>query len=175
MESHRRHLLLRLLTERRALISRPAVRFLEAVAADEELQNRMHLCRISERSQLRNTIWISTQTSCWSVLLGNDPGGGARAAASRARLALEGLDMTVPEVLQRLRSVPVWFLALDEEEAEPPAGEALRLQDTLTRLSNCNAERLRRSALLDQVDAALEAGDLHGLEGLRRLMEGIAQ
>lgn len=170
MERGHRTLLLRLLEERRSQLPRPALRFLDLVLREEQLLERMHLCRPTERSAVRNSVWISTEIGCWSVLLGNDPTGGTRAAQRRARLALEGLNLSPLEVVDCLRPLPVWFLALDSDVIEPPAGEAARLEHTRSRLAGMNAAHLRRTALLDQVDAALDARDEQGLLRLRRLL-----
>ncbi len=170
METGDRHQVIRLLTERRNALPRPALKFIDLLRRDDVLLGRMHLCRPVERSRVSHSVWISHEQGCWSVLLGNDPEGGNRSAQSRARLALEGLDLSPSEVAERLRAVPVWFLAVDPDVALPPAGEAARLERTVMRLSALSSEQVRRTALLDQIDAALEARDTEAAERLRRLL-----
>lgn len=161
-----------LLTEQRTALPRPAVKFLDALLADETVLSRMQFCRPVERHQLRNSVLIATEDSpCWGVMLGNETGAGPGAAAQRTRLALEGLELTPDEVLQRLRPVPIWFLALDPPYADPAPGEAVRLEQTVYALATMQAGHLRRLALMDQIDAALEAGDRESCERLRQLLD----
>lgn len=167
MSHQKRELLGRLLT---GYLPRPARRFLDLLLPEAEILARMYLCRPEERAAVRHSVWISTEYGCWSVLLGNDPAKGARSAQARARLALEGLDLTPGEVVERLRSVPVWFLALDEQDADIPAGEAARIERTLGGLAALRPADLRRRVLMDQLDAALDAGDRVGFDRIRRLL-----
>lgn len=154
-----RHVLLRLLEERRGSLPRPARLFLEDVVRDDELLRRMRFCRQDERGRLRNSVLISLEDGpCWAVLLGNDP-TSLNGSQARARLALEGLDLSPAQVLGRLRELPIWFLALDPAYACPPPGEAARVEETGYRLARLDAPALRRQALHDQLDAALEQND----------------
>lgn len=164
-----RLVLQRLLTERRKL-PRPAAHFLDGLLADEELLARMRFCRPEERQLLRNTVLISLEDgTCWAVMLGNDPEGPSRV---RPRLALEGLDLTPQEVLQRLRPLPIWFLALDPAYVAPEPGAAVKAEQTGYRLASLPFERLRRLALTDQLDAALEAGDHEACRRIRSQLLG---
>ena len=85
-----------LLTMRYAVIPRPARLLLSGLAEDDDLLSRMHFCQPEERPSLHNSVLVSTEeTACWAVLLGNRPDGGA---ASRAKLVLEGLELTAGEI-----------------------------------------------------------------------------
>lgn len=171
MDHRKRLLLKRLLEERRKVLPRPARQFLEGLLGDEELLSRMRFCRASERSRLRNSVLIATEDAqCWAVLLDNDPEGARGGAHARARMALEGLDLSPAQVLERLKPLPVWFLAVDPPVEQPPAGEAVQLDRTIHGLAAIAPGRLRRLALLDQIDAALDAGDREGYERLRVLL-----
>lgn len=161
-----------LLAEQRTALPRPAVQFLDALLADESVLSRMQFCRPAERHQLRNSVLIATVDSpCWGVMLGNETGAGPGAAAQRTRLALEGLELTPGDVLERLRPLPVWFLALDPPYADPTPGEAVRLEHTVYALVSMQSSHLRRLALMDQIDAALEAHDKESYERLRQLLD----
>jgi hypothetical protein len=166
-----RQVLRRLLTEQKAQLPRPAAHFLEKLLADEDLLSRMRFCRLDERHLLRNSVMISVDdTPCWGVMLGNEPDGSRTTAQARSKLALEGLDLTPDQVLERLRPLPVWFLALDEFVAAPPQGEAPKAERTRYAFSAMSADSMRRLAILDQIDAALDAGDREGYERLRKLL-----
>jgi hypothetical protein len=171
----KRHVLGRLLSERRPHLPRPARLFVEGLLQDEPLLERMRFCRWEERGQLRNSILISTEDgTCWAVLLGNDPENSRTSSMARARLALEGLDLSPAEVLDRLRQVPIWFLALDDEYSTGVGGEAAAADRTAHRLAALPFEDLRRAVLWDQMDAALEAGDLTACRRLRELLAASA-
>lgn len=173
MVDQKRLVLTRLLAERSQLLPRPARQFLEHLLRDDPLLERMSFCRCEERAGLRNSVLIATQDGhCWGVLLGNDPESGR--GPSRARLALEGLDLSPAELVEQLRTLPIWFLAVDPEYASPAAGTAAHLETTVHRLAALPAERIRRTALLDQIDAALDAGDREAYERLRALLNQLA-
>lgn len=167
-----RLVLKRLGAEQKGSLPRPAAQFLEALLGDEHLLGRMQFCRPQERHQLRNSVLIATDDSpCWGVMLGNDTGPGPGGASRRTRLALEGLELSPDEVLQRLRPLPIWFLALDPPYADPEPGAAPRAENTAYLLAAMHAAKLRRSALMDQIDAALEAHDKESYERLRALLD----
>lgn len=173
MSERKRLVLERLLAERSDSLYRPARRFLDGLLGDENLLGRMQFCRSEERPKLRNSVLISTEeTPCWSVLLGNEPGGGPGSAAARARLALEGLDLGPVQLLERLRELPVWFLALDLPDVQPAPGEALTIELTVRSLMQVPWSDLRRLALLDQIDAALDDGDLQACHRLWAKLPG---
>lgn len=161
----------RLLTERKAHLPRPAAQFLERLLRDDDLLRRMRFCRLDERHLLRNSVLISVEDSpCWGVMLGNEPDGTRTTAQARSKLALEGLDLTPDQVMERLRPLPVWFLALDNSVFAPPPGEAPAIEKVQFAFRAMSAEEMRRLALLDQIDATLEAGDREGYERLRKLL-----
>lgn len=167
----KRSVLQRLLSDRRELLPRPARQFLHGLLKDELLLDRMQFCRAGERGQLHNSVLISTEDGCcWAVLLGNDPDGGRPAASARARLALDGLDLSPGDVLARLRRTPIWFLAVDETFISPPAGEAAAIDRTVHRFMAMPAGVIRRIALWDQIDAALDNGDHVACARLRALL-----
>jgi len=173
MSERKRLVLERLLAERSDSLYRPARRFLDGLLGDEALLSRMQFCRSEERSKLRNSVLISTEeTPCWSVLLGNEPGGGPGSSAARARLALEGLDLGPIQLLERLRELPVWFLALDLPDVQPTLGEALSIEQTVRSLMTVPWSALHRIALLDQIDAALDDGDLQACHRLWAILPG---
>lgn len=165
-----RLVLLRVLEQCRKGLPRPARLFLEEVLRDDALLGRMRFCRLDERARLRNSVLISVEDGpCWAVLLGNDP-TGRDGSKARARLALEGLDLSPAQVISRLRDLPIWFLALDPGFACPPPGEAARLEETGYRLAQLNRSALRRQALLDQLDAALDARDRDAWDRIQGLL-----
>lgn len=167
----KRSVLQRLLSDRRDLLPRPARQFLQSLLNDDLLLDRMHFCRAGERGQLRNSVLITTDDGCcWAVLLGNDPEGGRSASNARARLALEGLDLSPSDVLARLRGTPIWFLAVDEAFVSPPAGEAAATDRTVHRFMAMPAGAIQRLAIWDQIDAALDAGDHATCARLRALL-----
>ncbi len=173
MVEQKRLVLTRLLEAKREVLPRPARQFLEKLLKDEALLERMGFCRSEERARLRNSVLIATEDACcWSVLLDNQPDAGRAGAQQRSRLALEGLDLSPDEVLERLRGLPIWFLAVDPVFASPPGGEAVRLENTLYRMVRMRAARLRRIALLDQIDAALDEGNRNAFKRLARLLAG---
>lgn len=172
MVDQTRLLLGNFLTERRATMTRPARKFLEGLLCDDLLLARMRFCRWDERRYLHNSVLITTEGGAvWAVMLGHDPDAG-QSARGRAALALDGLDLSPDQVLERLRQVPLWFLAIDAGYAAPPAGEAARADRTAYQLSRMPAESMRRKALLDQIDAALEAGDVAVCARLRTSLGG---
>lgn len=158
----------KLLADRYDSIPRPARLLLTAIAEDELLLARMHFCRPDERMWLRNSLLVSTEDAqCWAVLLGNTPGAAAR---QRARLVLQGLGLSPGEILGQLRTLPVWFLAIDSPFAEPVPGEAPSIERTVYQLARLSGVRLRTRALLDQIDAALDAGDMAACRRLHLLL-----
>lgn len=163
----KRSLLERFLAERSSSMPRKGAIFLELVLQSDALCT-MHFCRPRDRAKLRDSILIATTgVSVWGVLLGNDSGGGPE---RRVRLCLDLLDLTPAQVLERLQSLPVWFLCIDEaytpaEEHRPPDVEA-------TVMAPAPWHRLRRLALLDQLDAALDEGDWAIAGKLRSLLYG---
>lgn len=168
MES-RRAVLRALLTERRQVIPRPARLLLTMLLEDDDLLSRMHFCQPDERTYLRNSLLIATEeTACWAVLLGNTPGSAGHV---RARLVLEGLNLSPGEITGRLRSLPVWFLAIDAPFAAPVRGQAAATETTAYRLAGLPAAQLRRRALLDQIDAALADGNFDACRALSRLLQ----
>lgn len=167
----RRNRLSELLARRYQVIPRPAREFLTSLLEDGPLLARMHFCLAEERSRLRNSVLIATEeVSCWGVLLDNDPQGGRKTARERAKRALSGLEMTPEETLERLRQLPVWFLAVDPPFAQPPAGEAPRIEWTIYQLARLNPARIRRLTINDQLDAALQDGDYVAARHLRHLL-----
>jgi hypothetical protein len=157
-----------MLKERYDLIPRPARLLLMGIVEDEALLSRMHFCCPDERLWVRNSLLISSDDApVWALLLGNTPGGTSRA---RARLVLQGLDLTPAEILDRLRALPVWFLAIDQPYATPVPGEAAAIELTVYALARLPAERVRARAIQDQIDAALEAGDFEACARLRSLL-----
>ncbi|MDB4896934.1 MAG: hypothetical protein JWN15_3196 [Firmicutes bacterium] len=167
----KRSVLQRLLSDRRDLLPRPARQFLDGLLKDDPLVERMRFCRAQERGQLRNSVLISTEDGCcWAVLLGNDPEAGRSASHARARLALEGLDLSPGDVLEQLRRTPIWFLAVDEAFISPPAGEAAATDRTVHRFMAMPAGAIRRAVLWDQIDAALDSGDHATCARLRALL-----
>ncbi|HWI61478.1 MAG TPA: hypothetical protein VNT75_06560 [Symbiobacteriaceae bacterium] len=156
------------LSERYDQIPRPARLLLTGILEDEALLSRMQFCRSEERPQLRNSLMVSTdEAPCWAILLGNVPGAPARA---RARLVLQGLNLTPAEILGRLRTLPVWFLALDTPYAEPVPGEAPLAENTVYMLARLQSARLRTLAIMDQIDAALDESDLETVRRLHLLL-----
>lgn len=167
MDDQKRNVLGKFIESRKPLLPRPARRFLEELLKDDELLSRMHFCTPEDRRRLRNSVLICTEeVPCWAVLLGNEPD----APSSRVRLALEGLNLSARQVLERLRGLPVWFLAVDSDLVAPTPGDAPRMEQTIYRLADASVFRLRRLALLDQVDAALDAGDRKAFKRLSRLL-----
>lgn len=149
-------------------IPRPARLLLTGILEDEALLSRMQFCCQSERPQLRNSLLVSTdETPCWAILLGNQPGANARA---RARLVLQGLNLTPAEILSRLRMLPIWFLAIDTPYADPTPGEAVAAEHTVYMLARLQAARLRTLAIMDQIDAALDASELDVVRRLHGLL-----
>lgn len=168
---HVRLVLARLLAERSKALPRTARRFLEILLSDELLLGRMRFCRSEERAKLKNSVLISCgDAPCWGVMLGNAPEAGRSATADRARLAVEGLSYSIDEVLHRLRTLPVWFLAVDPEYAFPDEAESIRIENTIYRMARADARGLRRQALMDQVDAALDDGDQEAYHRLCELL-----
>lgn len=164
----RRAALKRLLSERYDLIPRPARLLLTGIVEDERLLAQMRFCCHDERPWLRNSLMISTEDApCWAVLLGNTPGGAAKL---RAKLVLQGLELSPGEILDRLRTLPIWFLAIDTPYATPVPGEATSVERTVYLLRQLSRSHLRQLAILDQIDAALDAGDLETCRRLRQLM-----
>lgn len=169
----KRSVLRRFVEERRHLIPRPARQFLEGLLRDSDLLSRMIFCRAEERKDLHNSVLVSTlETACWAVMLGNDPERGG--AQARSRLALEGLNMSPAEVLERLRQEPVWFLALEPSEIDQRSGEAVRVQRTILGLAGAETRGLRRLALLDQIDAALDEGNREAYARLQHLLKQVS-
>lgn len=170
MIDQKRLIVEQLLFEQRLALPRPARQFLDGLLVDPSVLSRMAFCRVEERSHLRNSVLISAEDGgTWAVMLGNDPTGGRAAAVERSRLALEGLDLTHAEVLERLAICPIWFLAVDQPYATPPAGRAMALEKGAHQLAGLGS--LRRRALLDQIDAALDDGDRGAFERLQRLLD----
>ena len=173
LAEQKRLVLRRFLEERRHLILRPAKQFLEGLLCDAELLGRMRFCLADERRELRNSVLVSTaDVACWAVLLDNDPERGG--AQARGRLALEGLDLSPADVLARLRSEPVWFLALEPAAGAPKPGEAVRIQRTVLGLAGAASRDLRRLALLDQIDAALDEGNREAYSRLQQLLRQVS-
>jgi hypothetical protein len=172
MIDQKRLIVEQLLFEQRLALPRPARQFLDGLLVDPSLLARMAFCRGEERSHLRNSVLISAEDGgTWAVMLGNDPSGGRPAALERSRLALEGLGLTHAEVLERLASCPIWFLAVDQPYADPPPGKAMALERGAHQLAGLPIDRMRRRALLDQIDAALDDGDRAAFERLHRLLD----
>lgn len=164
----RRTAVKRLLKERYDLIPRPARLLLMGIVEEEALLARMRFCCPDERPWLRNSLLVSADDApVWALLLGNTPGAPSR---HRARLVLQGLDLSPAEILDRLRALPIWFLAIDPPYATPVPGEAPSVERTVYLLTQLPAERMRVKALQDQIDAALEAGDFEACQRLRLLL-----
>jgi hypothetical protein len=164
----RRTAVKRLLKERYILIPRPARLLLMGIVEEEALLARMRFCRPDERPSLRNTLLVSAdEAPVWALMLGNTPGAPSR---QRAQLVLQGLDLSPAEILDRLRVLPIWFLAIDLPYADPVPGEAHSVERTVYALSQLPADRIRAKAVKDQIDAALEAGDFEACERLRQLL-----
>lgn len=166
-----RLVLTRLLAERRNLLPRAVVRFLDGLLSDEAALDAMAFCRMDERLQVRNSVLIATEGPVtWSVLLDHEPGSKA---ATRPRQAGDGSDLSPEGLLERLRALPVWFLAVDAAFALPEPGAAARTERTLYGLAALQGRRMRRLALIDQIDAALEDGDRDAYDRLRELLEQV--
>jgi hypothetical protein len=166
-----RLVLTRLLAERRNLLPRPAARFLDGLLQDEALLASMEFCRRDERHQLRNSVLVATEEDgAWAALLGHDP--DAR-TGPRPRTAQETPAPGAEEVLDRLQGLPVWFLAVDPAYLLPEPGAAARTERTRYGLAACHGPRLRRLALIDQIDAALDEGDRDAYQRLRVLLEQV--
>ncbi|HYF94854.1 MAG TPA: hypothetical protein VD969_21785 [Symbiobacteriaceae bacterium] len=164
----RRAALQRLLADQSSRIPRPARHLLNGIVADDALLSRMHFCCPDERPLLRNSLLISTdEVPCWAILLGNVPGSAAR---TRAKLVLQGLNLAPAEILERLRTLPVWFIAVDPPYAAPAPGIAAALERTVYQLARLSPFRLRTRAILDQIDAALDEGDLQTCRRLHGLL-----
>jgi|GEM_PF-5973877 len=156
----RRRLVRQILEERSPCLLRPASQFLTSILADDALLGSMCLCHPRERSSLRNSVLIAAgETACWAPMLGNDPDGGRRGAEQRARLVLDGLDLSPGDLLERLRSLPIWFLAIEDWPELPETGQARLSEWTVYQMARLPSAHLRRMALMDQIDAALDARD----------------
>jgi len=164
----RRTAVKRLLKERYDLIPRPARLLLMGIVEEEALLTRMRFCCPDERPWLRNSLLVSADDApVWALLLGNTPGAPSR---QRARLVLQGLDLLPSEILDRLRVLPVWFLAIDPPYATPVPGEAPAVERTVYLLSRLPTEEMRNRALLDQIDAGLGAGEFDTCQRWRSLL-----
>jgi hypothetical protein len=156
----------RFLQERRQLMPRRGILFLELLLGSGPL-GTMHFCTEYERARLRDSVLVMTEVvSVWAVMLGNEPDR----AEARARLSLEQLDLTPPAVIDRLRDLPVWFLCIDEPYRPRRPRRAADVERAA--LSLPNAPALRRTALLDQLDAALDERDWTRVSALRSLLFG---
>ncbi|MFZ5816707.1 MAG: hypothetical protein ACOY93_15660 [Bacillota bacterium] len=153
-------------------LPRAAARLVMAVLADTELLERMRFCNPTDRRHLRDSILVSAEDGgCYSVILGSEGPQGERGRGNRTRLALEGLNLPLFDLLERLRTLPVWFLAVDEAVHQVEPGEAIRLQETIYRLASLSGTALRRLALQDQLDAALDAEDYGACARIREVMD----
>jgi hypothetical protein len=131
-----------------------ALCFLERLLAEPAALQVCRLCAAGEWGEIQSLIQIETNLSTWQARVGGAP------------VSLE------PEALvTRLMAEPVWFLCVTGAPLQPLEGDPL-LTDRAARLfATLESGRIRRIALLDQIDAALDDGDRERYDRLQRLLQ----
>jgi hypothetical protein len=131
-----------------------ALLFLERLLGEPAALQVGRLCATGEWGEIQSLIQIDTNRSTWQARVGGAP------------VALE------PEALvTRLMAEPVWFLCVSGARIEPLEADPI-LTDRAARLfASLESGRIRRIALLDQIDAALDDGDRETYDRLQRLLQ----
>jgi hypothetical protein len=146
----------RLLAEHEALLPPEAISFFELLLAEPAVLQVGRFCSSGEWDGVQNLIQIRLRgRPAWQARVGGRPLGAADPAT----------------LLGQLRGEAVWFLSVDGGKLEPLEAEPLLTERALRTLAGLQAERVRRIALLDQIDAALDAGDRDSYLRLQRLLQ----
>lgn len=145
----------RLLAAAERRLPTEALLFFEGVLADPDVLQTGRLCGPGTWPELATLIQIDAERSSWQ----------ARVGGSLVALAPEAL-------IDLLRREPIWFLSVSGAPIEPTELDPLLAERAARLLETLQSERVRRIALLDQIDAALDAGDRESYERLQcRLQE----
>lgn len=134
-----------------------AMTFLERLLSEPAALQVGRLCAAGEWRELPTLIQIDTDRIRWQVRVGGAP------------VSLE------PEVLvSRLMLEPIWFLAVRGTPMEPLEEDPLLVDRAARLCASLESGRLRRIALLDQIDAALDSRDRETYERLQRLLQELS-
>lgn len=144
----------RLLAAAERRLPSEAILFFEGVLADPAVLQTGRLCGPGPWPDLPTLIQVDAESSTWQ----------ARVGGSLVALAPE-------ELLELLRREPIWFLAVAGAPFEPLEPDPLLADRAARLLDSLQSERVRRIALLDQIDAALDAGDRESYERLQRQLQ----
>jgi hypothetical protein len=144
----------RLLAAAERRLPSDALLFLEAVLAEPVLLQAGRLCAPGPWPALPTLIEIDLPKATWQ----------ARVGAQSAPLKPEPL-------LDLLRPEPIWFLAVSGVALEPLEPDPVMANRAARLIDSLQLERVRRIALLDQIDAALDAGDRESYDRLQRLLQ----
>lgn len=145
----------RLLAAAERRLPREALGFLEGVLAEPALLQSLRFCAGGEWPELASLIQIDANSATWQI-------------------RLEGHSAPPEGLLTALRRAPIWFLAVQGAPLEPLEPDPLMAERGARLIDSLQAERARRVALLDQIDAALDAGDRASYERLCRLLQELS-
>lgn len=141
----------RLLAAAERRLPAEALRFFEGVLAEPDVLQTGRLCGPGSWPEIATLIQIDAENSSWQ----------ARVGGNLVALAPD-------ELIDLLRREPIWFLSVSGAPLEPTEDDPLLAERAARLLESLQSERVRRIALLDQIDAALDAGDRESYERLQR-------
>lgn len=128
--------------------------FFEALLAEPAVLQNGRLCAPGPWPELPTLILIDAESSTWQARV-----GGLIASLAPA------------DLFDLLRREPIWFLAVQGAPLTPLEPDPLLADRAARLLKSLQSERVRRIALLDQIDAALDAGDRDSYERLQRQLQ----
>lgn len=144
----------RLLAAAERRLPAEALLFFEGVLAEPALLETGRLCGPGPWSELATLIQIDADQSTWQARIGGNL-----------------VALAPDELIDLLRREPIWFLAVSGAPIEPTVPDPLSADRAARLLESLQSERVRRIALLDQIDAALDAGDRESYERLQRRLQ----
>jgi hypothetical protein len=147
----------RLLAAAEQRLPADALLFFEGILAEPELLQSGRFCSPGPLADLPTLILIDAERRSW-----------------QARIGGLSVSCTPSELLDLLRREPIWFLAIQGAPLEPLEPDPLVADRAARLLDSLQNERVRRIALLDQIDAALDAGDRESYDRLQRLLQELS-
>jgi hypothetical protein len=129
-----------------------AIHLFEQLLAEPVLLQAGRLCEPGAWPDLPTLIQIDAVDCSWEARV-----GGAPVRPNR--------------LIELLRREPIWFLSVRGAKLEPLEPDPVLTDRAARLLRSLQRERVLRIALLDQIDAALDAGDRDSFDRLQRQLQ----